>query len=122
MTQQEVRLWMILRGFRKSGFHFRRQVPIERFIVDFACLKHKLVVELDGGQHGLEGHTRRDSMRDQVLTGMGFRILRFWNMDVDRNLPGVVEVIADSLRISPPPALRAGPSPAGRDGADGQGV
>jgi len=122
MTRQEVKLWAILRSFRESGFHFRRQVPIERFVVDFACLKHKLVVELDGGQHGLEGHVRRDSVRDPSLAGMGFRVLRFWNIDVDRNLPGVIDVISDSLRFSPPPALRAGPSPAGRDGADGQGV
>jgi len=119
MTRQEVKLWTILRGFRKSGFHFRRQVPIERFVVDFACLKHKLIVELDGGQHGLECHAGRDSMRDRNLAGMGFRILRFWNIDVDRNLPGVVEAILDNLRFSPPPALRAGPSPAGRDSADG---
>jgi len=119
MTRQEVKLWSMLRGFRKSGFHVRRQVPIERFVVDFACLKHKLVVELDGGQHGLEDDARRDSMRDQSLAGMGFRILRFWNVDVDCNLPGVIEVILGSLRLSPPPALRAGPSPAGRDGAEG---
>jgi very-short-patch-repair endonuclease len=53
MTPQEAKLWVALRTLRPAGFHFRRQVPIGPYVVDFACLKHRLIVEVDGGQHGL---------------------------------------------------------------------
>src|SRR3954465_973228 len=53
MTPQEVKLWVHLRSWRTRGFHFRRQAPRDDFIVDFVCLKHRLIVEVDGGQHNL---------------------------------------------------------------------
>lgn len=97
MTRQEVQLWVHLRLPRNEGFHFRRQVPIEDFVVDFACLKGRLVVELDGGQHGLETNAQKDRQRDARLDRLGFRVARFWNTEVDRNLDGVLEQILTEL-------------------------
>jgi very-short-patch-repair endonuclease len=56
MTRQEVKLWVHLRSWRKRGFHFRRQSPRNGFIVDFICPKHRLIVEVDGGQHNFDTH------------------------------------------------------------------
>ena len=63
-TRQEARLWLHLRDLRKQGYHFRRQVPIDGYIVDFACYHPKLVIEIDGGQHSYPGHAKRDAERD----------------------------------------------------------
>jgi len=60
MTPQEVKLWVHLRSWRKQGFHFRRQAPRDDYVLDFVCLKHRLIVEVDGGQHNFGGHARRD--------------------------------------------------------------
>jgi very-short-patch-repair endonuclease len=107
MTPQEVKLWVHLRSWRSRGFHFRRQSPREGYIVDFVCMKHRLVIEVDGGQHNFDQHQVRDLRRDAKLAREGFRVLRFWNSDVDKNLSGVLELIDNSLReIDPtrPPA------------------
>lgn len=107
MTPQEVKLWVHLRFWRSRGYHFRRQVPKGRAIVDFACLKHRVIIEVDGGQHNVDAHVQRDEARDARLNKAGFRILRFWNSDVDGNLTGVLELIDAALRERPPPG---GPS------------
>jgi len=113
MTPQEVKVWVHLRSWRKQGYHFRRQSPRDGHIVDFVCLKHQLIVEIDGGQHNFDGHARRDAKRDNYFVREGFRVLRFWNNDVDRNLEGVLTVISETLRKSPtrPPSLRSGVHP-----------
>jgi very-short-patch-repair endonuclease len=80
MTDAEQRLWYRLRAHRFSGYKFKRQVPIEPYVVDFACLNAKLIIEVDGGQHA---ESKRDEARDAYLQRKGFRILRFWNHDVD---------------------------------------
>ena len=97
MTPQEVRLWNRLKTWRADGFVFRRQVPIGAYIVDFACFHPKLVIEVDGGQHGLDEHLARDAVRDAWLEGEGFRVVRVWNMDVHGNLEGVLICIRDAL-------------------------
>ena len=104
MTPQEVKLWVHLRSWRKRGFHFRRQAPRDGHVIDFVCLKHHLIVEVDGGQHNFDAHARRDAERDNHFAGRGFTVLRFWNNEVDRNLEGVLTVIDDALR-NPPPGL-----------------
>jgi len=86
MTSQEVKVWVHLRSWRKHGYHFRRQAPRQGYVVDFVCLKHKLVVEIDGGQHNFDAHKARDDRRDSALGREGLRVLRFWNSDVDRIL------------------------------------
>ncbi|SEC68718.1 Very-short-patch-repair endonuclease [Rhizobiales bacterium GAS188] len=93
MTPQEVKLWVKLRELKEQGFHFRRQVPRGSYIVDFACLRQRVVIEVDGSQHGTEDHSRRDVVRDRHLASDGLVTLRFWNVEIDRNLDGVVETI-----------------------------
>jgi very-short-patch-repair endonuclease len=97
LTPQEVKLWVRLRELRALGFHFRRQSPLSSYIVDFECRKARLVVEVDGGQHNLDSGLRADAKRDANLQHDGYRVLRFWNHDVDRNLDGVVSKILDVL-------------------------
>ncbi len=115
MTPQEVKLWVHLRSWRKRGYHFRRQSPREGYVVDFVCMKYKLVIELDGGQHNSDAHAAKDRHRDNELGREGFRVLRFWNNEVDRNLDGVLTVIDTELRRSTPPGGPADrhPPPAG---------
>jgi very-short-patch-repair endonuclease len=93
MTPQEVKVWVKLRELRQAGLHFRRQVPIGRYVVDFACLKQRLVVELDGGQHSVDRAAAADQRRDEVLEALGLRVVRFWNAEIDSNLDGVIETI-----------------------------
>src|SRR4051812_553696 len=107
MTRQEVKLWVHLRSWRKRGFHFRRQSPREGYIVDFVCMRHRLVVEVDGGQHLFDVHAAKDVLRDANLADIGFRVLRFWNNEIDRNLDGVLTTIDQALRETAPPG---GPS------------
>jgi very-short-patch-repair endonuclease len=118
MTPQEAKLWLRLRAMRNRGYHFRRQAPIDVFIVDFACLKHHLIVELDGSGHAFHKRAVRDVERDRRLTVLGFRVLRFWNGEVDRNLPGVLDAILETLnpQRTPPTALRAVPPPRAGEG------
>ena len=116
MTPQEVKLWVHLRSWRARGFHFRRQSPREGYIVDFVCMRHKLAIEVDGGQHNLDDHAARDQRRDRNLMREGFCVLRFWNSDIDQNLQGVLETIDATLRSNgePHPAGFAGhPPPSG---------
>jgi very-short-patch-repair endonuclease len=102
MTPQEVKLCVYLRSWKARGFHFRRQAPRQRYILDFVCLRHRLVVELDGGQHNRDRHAERDRLRDQKLVAEGFATLRFWNNEVDENLDGVLETIDRELQKRAP--------------------
>jgi very-short-patch-repair endonuclease len=102
LTPQEVKLWINLRELNAIGFHFRRQAPIGGYIVDFVSFGARTVVEIDGGQHGMEAGIRSDRERDTFLRSRGFNVLRFWNSDVDRNLNGVVESILIALNTPTP--------------------
>jgi very-short-patch-repair endonuclease len=93
MTRYEVKLWLQLKALKPQGFRFRRQVPIERFIVDFACFENRLIVEVDGMQHGFDAEAAKDAIRDGVLASAGFTVLRFSNSDVWQNIDGVVATI-----------------------------
>lgn len=106
MTLQETKLWNQLRALRPAGYHFRRQVPIASYVVDFACLKHRLVIELDGGQHTEDDHAAKDRTRDERLHHLGFLVHRFWNAEVDENLDGIVETILSRVDGAPPLCLR----------------
>jgi very-short-patch-repair endonuclease len=98
LTPHEVKLWNWLReGPGLQGYHFRRQVAVGRFIADFACLKARLIVELDGGQHGLSAHQAKDQARDQYLEQQGFKILRFWNHEIDREKQSVMDTVHAAL-------------------------
>jgi very-short-patch-repair endonuclease len=101
LTPQEVKLWAKLRELKTFGFHFRRQAPIGRYIVDFVSFRSQLIIEADGGQHRMPEGAQSDRVRDDFLQSQGFRILRFWNSDIDANLEGVMESILSAL--NPPP-------------------
>jgi very-short-patch-repair endonuclease len=94
-TIAERRMWARLRNGQLNGLKFRRQVPIGNAIADFVCYEHKLIVEVDGGQHSENAH---DRLRDAELTRRGFRVLRFWNIDVMRNTHGVLDTILVATR------------------------
>ena len=107
MTDAESRLWHLLRDRQMSGSKFRRQVPIGRYIVDFACHEAKLIIEVDGGQH--DRQSEDEIRRTEVLKGQGYRVLRFWNHDVLANPQGVWTTIVDDMRRhhphpNPPPS------------------
>jgi len=89
-TDAERKLWFHLRNRQADRTKFRRQVPIGRYVVDFCCLHAKLIVELDGSQHA---DNVSDEERTRYLATHGFRVLRFWNNDVNDNLEGVIETI-----------------------------
>jgi very-short-patch-repair endonuclease len=77
-TEAERRLWWHLRNRQLEGWKFRRQFPIGHYIVDFACIDARLIVELDGGQDSEQGHY--DEQRTKELEKAGFAVLRFWSM------------------------------------------
>lgn len=89
-TPQEVILWSRLRTKRFHGLKFRRQHSLGRYIVDFLCLEKKLIIELDGWQHKEERQEGYDQERTKFLENCGFRVLRFWNNEVNDNLDGVI--------------------------------
>lgn len=96
-TIAEKRLWQELRKLRTQGYHFRRQHPIEGFIVDFACVSQRLVVEVDGAQHELPENRTADAARDDRLQWRGYRVLRFGNGDIRDHLDGVILQILAAL-------------------------
>ncbi len=101
MTDAERRMWFLVRSHQIQGYNFRRQVPIGPYIVDFACLSLKLIIELDGGQHA--DRAAQDEQRSEYLRAQGFRVLRFWNNDVLGNTDGVLEMIKRAVEDLPSP-------------------
>ena len=104
LTRHEARLWLRLRALRPQGLHIRRQVPVASFILDFACLRARLGIEIDGEHHGFDTERRRDALRDAALARAGLRVIRFWNHEIDTNIDGVVETIIvaaeEGLRVA----------------------
>ena len=98
MTDAEKKLWYALRDRRFENFKFRRQVPIGKYIAAFICQDCKLIVEVDGSQH--EG-SEHDKERDAWLTSVGYRVLRFWNIDTFKALDGTLLAILDALNETP---------------------
>ena len=92
-TPAERALWFELRRLRPSGTHFRRQAPFGPFIADFACLRAKLIVEIDGGAHNAPDVASRDTERQQWIEQRGFRVLRFSNADVLCDVRGVARKV-----------------------------
>jgi very-short-patch-repair endonuclease len=90
-----------------EGLRFRRQVPIDYYIVDFVCFEKRLIVEADGGQHN---GSDADHIRDEYLKKQGFIILRFWNNDILLNVAGVLKKIRETCNDLPP---HLGPPPRG---------
>ena len=93
MTPAETKMWRILRGKRFQGLKFKRQVLIGNYIVDFLCENKKIIIEIDGGQHNEELNIQSDNNRTHYLENNGYKVLRFWNDEVMKNINGVMEVI-----------------------------
>ena len=98
-TPEEDILWQSLRS-SKSGFKFRRQHSIGNFIVDFYCPAKKLIIEIDGGQH--LDKKEYDKERSNYLESLGFKVIRFWNEEVNKEMDSVIEKIKKELGFSSP--------------------
>jgi very-short-patch-repair endonuclease len=97
-TPAEQKLWTRLRRKQLCGLRFRRQHPIGRFIVDFCCLAHRLVIEIDGPSHGAQ--IDDDEMRTTWLETQGYRVIRFTNQQVNQRIDDVLAEIARQCDIS----------------------
>ena len=110
MTPQEVKLWQLIRK-EKLGVKFRRQFAIDnKYIADFACLEKRIIIEIDGGQHC---GNFNDIQRTFYLNKKNFRVIRFWNNEIDFNIEGCIDFLKREIDTPHPPS---GTSPAG--GAD----
>ncbi len=105
MTEAERKIWTKVRRKQLKEFQFFRQKPIGNYIVDFYCPKARLIIEIDGGQH-YETHNKiSDRKRDLEFKNLGFKVIRFTNLDILRNINGVMEEI---YKILPNPPLFKG--------------
>ena len=104
MTHAEVVLWKVLRSRSLSGTKFRRQVPYGPYILDFAVLAEKLIIEIDGDTHATPDGIAHDAARTAWLELRGWRILRFTNPEVRANLDGVLAAILIALNPNPHPS------------------
>ena len=95
LTPAECKLWARLRN-NQLGVTFRRQHAIGNYIPDFVCIKKKLIIELDGGQH-LE-QEEYDQKRTKYLEEQGYKVVRFWNKDVLNDIEGVILFIIEALK------------------------
>ena len=97
-TKQELILWKLLRNHVINNLKFKRQYPIGNYIVDCVCKEKWLSIELDGGQHNEPNNISYDEERTKYLNNRGYRVLRFWNTDIDKNLKGVYEMILQAVK------------------------
>jgi adenine-specific DNA-methyltransferase len=96
-TDAERKLWLLLRNRQLAKVKFRRQFPIDRYILDFYSPEYKLGIEADGGQHYSDEGEVKDELRAGKLAGYGIQILRFNNLDILNNIEGVYEVILKTI-------------------------
>jgi len=106
MTVAEKKLWNKLRCCQIRGLRFRRQVPLGKYIVDFACFEPKIIVEVDGSQH--EDQKNYDEERTRYLQTLGYKVLRFWNNEILQEIDTVLKTI---WNIYLPPSDLRPPSP-----------
>ena len=89
--------WYYMRNRQINGFQFTRQKSIGNYIVDFVCRKNKLIIELDGDQHGYDENIVHDNKSTEYLEQWGYRVLRFWNNEVYNNITNVLEMFYNCL-------------------------
>ncbi|HEY7117007.1 MAG TPA: DUF559 domain-containing protein, partial [Tepidisphaeraceae bacterium] len=114
-TDAERKLWSLLRNGRLGGYRFRRQTPVQGYIVDFYCIACRLVVELDGGQHSDPAQREYDQERTRALNANKIKVLRFWDCDVLKDPHAVARTIYREL------CLAEEPSPQPSPGVPGEG-
>ena len=90
-TKQEKILWNILRKKQFFQYKILRQYVIQSYIVDFICREKKIIIEVDGGQHNQEKDIIYDNKRTEFLSSLGYKLIRFWNNEIDENIDGVYE-------------------------------
>ena len=98
-TDAERKLWALLRSRHLAGWKFRRQAPIDHYIVDFVCFDARLIIEVDGGHH--QEQVAYDEVRTDYLKNQGFRVLRFWNNQALKEIDPVQEAILAELGAFP---------------------
>lgn len=96
-TPPERRFWALIRPWRDTGWHWRRQAPMGPYVVDFVCKRIRLVVEIDGNTHSADAGIAHDARRTDYLAGQGYTVLRFTNGEVMNNAEGVYEVLRQTL-------------------------
>ena len=94
-TEAEKLLWYYIKNKQVKNYKFRRQAAIGNYIVDFLCPKRKLIIELDGGQHN--DNIKYDENRTKYLNTLGYKVLRFWDNDVFKNMNDILETIYREL-------------------------
>ncbi len=99
-TEAEALFWRQVRGRLLGGYKFRRQVSIDNYFADFVCESAKLIIELDGDQHG--EMREEDVARTAVLESYGYRVTRFWNGDLYENIGGVMDEVLRELEDKNP--------------------
>ena len=100
MTPQERKLWDIIRNRKFYGYRFLRQFIIGQYIVDFLCREKNIIIEIDGGQHNQVNDIKYDKDRTEYLKSKGYKVLRFWNNDIDNNIQGVFEKLKEVFDIN----------------------
>jgi very-short-patch-repair endonuclease len=120
-TTAEDLLWRHLRRFEVKGSHFRRQVVIGPYVADFACMASRLIIEVDGSQHGNDGNRSRDEVRTRWLEAEGYRVMRFWNNDVTNRTEAVLGAIYNVISVTPPRLPPAGDPPPRGEGGSSRG-
>jgi very-short-patch-repair endonuclease len=119
MMRAETMLWRHLKAHRLTALGFRRQSPMGNYIADFVAHSRKLIVEVDGESHDFEERIRHDGRRDEWFASRGYRVLRFTNDDVMKNLEGVVLAIDLAAAQVAPPSLTLPRKGGGNNSADG---
>ena len=99
-TPQEKILWQILRNHNFYGYEIRRQSLIGNYIVDFVCRKKKIIIEIDGGQHNEPENIEYDKKRTEYLEQKGYKIIRFWNNDINDNISGVYKKLQQEFKVA----------------------
>ena len=113
MTLPEVLLWRLLKG-KPMGLKFRKQHPIENFVLDFYCVQKRIAIEVDGIAHDMGNRPERDASRDAKLRALGIEVIRVPAADVLRDVENAADAIVRLCADRPPPsALRAATSPNG---------
>lgn len=98
-TPQEQKMWNLLRKKQFHGLRFLRQYIIGQYIVDFICRSEKIIIEIDGGQHN--ENINYDSKRTEYLEMLGYKVVRFWNNEIDNNISGVYQKLEELIDTPP---------------------
>jgi very-short-patch-repair endonuclease len=101
-THAEKILWDALRGRKLAGLKFRRQHPLDRFVLDMLCAEKRLAIEIDGGGHQNPYQAEYDKARSQFLLEKGIQVMRFTNQQIEKDLPNVLKQIL-AVTNSPSP-------------------